>query len=380
MAAPNEKIDSSFFRVSREGKIVRIYLCGSWRLNHLEEIRSQLTTLKLQPSDHVALDGREVVEVDTAGAMLIYRAILGQGIDPDTVQTIHFKKEHLNIGLLVKERLEAFDVFTRSRELGIIEKVGKTALDGLQNIKAILTFLGEATYEAILAATKPTLIRVKELFIHLERAFIDAIPVITMVTFLIGVVVSYLFALQIEKYGANIFVVDAVALAMCRELSPIIVAIIVAGRSGSAFTAHIGTMKLNEEIDAMETLGLSPMQVLVLPRLLALIVAMPLLVFLGDIAGIIGGMLIADQRLGITGLTFVERLHTVLPTKSFIVGMIKAPVFAIFIAVIGCRMGLAVENNARSIGTNTTSTVVQSIVSVIILNAIFAVVFAELGI
>jgi phospholipid/cholesterol/gamma-HCH transport system permease protein len=139
-------------------------------------------------------------------------------------------------------------------------------------------------------------------------------------------------------------------------------------------------MRLNEEIDAMTTIGLSPMQVLVLPRLLALIIAMPLLVFVGDVIGIIGGMLIAEIRLDITGTTFIERLRTVLPLRSVLVGIIKAPVFAAFIAVIGCRMGLNVEKNARSVGLSTTSTVVQSIVSVIILNAIFAVIFVELGI
>ena len=157
-------------------------------------------------------------------------------------------------------------------------------------------------------------------------------------------------------------------------------AIIVAGRSGSAFTAHIGTMKLNEEIDAMQTIGLSPIRVLVLPRILALMVAMPLLTFIGDVVGIFGGMLISDLRLGISMTTFLNRLQVVVPVRSFMVGLIKAPVFAIFIAVIGCRLGLTVENNARSVGLSTTATVVRSIVAVILLNAAFAVLFVELGI
>jgi phospholipid/cholesterol/gamma-HCH transport system permease protein len=139
-------------------------------------------------------------------------------------------------------------------------------------------------------------------------------------------------------------------------------------------------MKINEEIDAMKTLGLSPMQVLVIPRMLALMLSLPLLVFIGDVAGILGSMVIADLRLGITGVTFLDRLHAVLPVRSFMVGMIKAPVFAAFIAIIGCQLGLAVENNARSVGINTTATVVRSIVAVILLNAAFAIIFVELKI
>jgi phospholipid/cholesterol/gamma-HCH transport system permease protein len=203
---------------------------------------------------------------------------------------------------------------------------------------------------------------------------------VALVTFLIGVVVAYLSAMQLQKYGANIFIVDGIGLTMARELSPVLVAIIVAGRSGSAFTAQIGAMKINEEIDALQALGLSPIHVLVLPRLIALILAMPLLTFVGDVIGIAGGALIANEMLGITPITFYERLQTVLPLKAYLVGLGKAPVFAAVIALIGCRMGFRVENTATSVGINTTSTVVQSIVSVILLDAAFAVIFQKLGI
>jgi len=167
---------------------------------------------------------------------------------------------------------------------------------------------------------------------------------------------------------------------VCRELSPLLVAVIVAGRSGAAFTAQIGTMKVQEEIDAISTLGLSPIQVLVLPRLVAITVALPLLVFVGDLAGIAGGMLIAAWQLEIFATTFLDRLHGVLPLSAPVVGLVKAPVFAAFIALIACRMGMLVARDARSVGINTTSTVVQSIVWVIVLDAVFAVVFQQLGI
>jgi phospholipid/cholesterol/gamma-HCH transport system permease protein len=292
----------------------------------------------------------------------------------------NFTQESLNIIQLVEKAYGAPKNPFEKPELGIIGRIGKGSSETGTLLMRLTEFIGESSAELARSFGHPRRFRLKELFVQLELAGVDAIMIVALVTFLIGIVIAYLFGIQIEKYGANIFIVDAVGLAICRELSPILVAIIVAGRSGSAFTAQIGTMKLNEEIDAMRTLGLSPMRVLVVPRMLALMISMPLLVFIGDVAGILGSMVISDLRLGITGITFLERLHTVLPVRSFLVGMIKAPVFAAFIAIIGCQLGLAVENNARSVGINTTATVVRSIVAVILLNAAFAIIFVELKI
>ena len=195
-----------------------------------------------------------------------------------------------------------------------------------------------------------------------------------------GVVLTYQIALQLSSYNADIYIVDITGMVILREFGPLITAIIAAGRTSTSFTAQIGTMKLNEEIDAITTFGLSPMRVLVLPRVLALMLVMPLLVFIGDVTGILGSMLIADLKLNITGITFIERLRVVLTVKSFFVGLIKAPVFAMFIGIIGCRLGMKVEDNARSVGLNTTATVVESIVAVILLNAGFAILFSQLKI
>ncbi len=209
---------------------------------------------------------------------------------------------------------------------------------------------------------------------------LDAIPIVALVTFLIGVVFAYLLGVQAQRYGAGIFVVDGVGLAICRELSPMLVAVVIAGRSGAAFTAQIGSMKVQEEIDAIRTLGLSPVQVLVIPRLVALTLALPLLVFVGDLCGIAGGLWAASWQLDIVPAAFLDRLHAVLPMSAVVVGLAKAPVFAVFIAVIACRMGLLVARDARSVGENTTSTVVQCIVSVIVLDAAFAVALQWMGI
>jgi phospholipid/cholesterol/gamma-HCH transport system permease protein len=190
---------------------------------------------------------------------------------------------------------------------------------------------------------------------------------------------AYLFASQADKVGATIFVVDAVSIGICRELSPVLTAIIVAGRSGSAFTAQLGTMKMSQEIDAIRVMGLSPLQVLVLPRIFALTLAMPLLVFAGDVFGILGGFFISNTSLEISWVTFTSRLQGALQLRHVYIGLAKAPIFAIVVALISCRLGLTVEDNARSVGINTTATVVQSVVTVILLDAMFAIILQNMG-
>ncbi len=231
---------------------------------------------------------------------------------------------------------------------------------------------------AFLGATVAGRLRQRELAVQLEQAGLNAIPVVALVTALIGVVIAYLLGLQATKYGANIFVVDGVAIGATREFAPIIVAVIVAGRSGAAFTAQLGSMRLTEETDAIRTLGLSPMQVLVVPRVLALMLALPLLVFVGDLMSLLGAMAIAGPMLDITPAMFLSRLREALDLRHVVVGLVKAPVFALFIAIIGTRMGMTAARDTRALGAATTSTVVQSIVAVILLDALFAVLLQAL--
>jgi len=326
-----------------------------------------------------AIDGTELSQLDTAGAMTLLAAA---GIEPpgDPSRFRNFAPRHAKVLRLVLERYHPTPYPTEEPTLPLVQEIGRSALAVGQRVLGLLAFFGETATAFGRTLRVPRLARPRELFVQLERTCVYAIPIVALVTFLIGVVVAYLSAMQLQKYGANIFIVDGIGLTMARELSPVLVAIIVAGRSGSAFTAQIGAMKINEEIDALQALGLSPIHVLVLPRLLALIIAMPLLTFVGDIVGIAGGALIANSRLGITPVTFYERLQTVLPLKAYIVGLVKAPVFAAVIALIGCRMGFRVETTATSVGINATSTSVKSDVSVILLDAAFAVVFQKLGI
>lgn len=265
------------------------------------------------------------------------------------------------------------------RRPGVVAQIGWHASALARLLAGHLNFFG-ATCAALAAVlVRPTRLRPRELSAQLERAGLAAIPVVALVTSLIGVVLAYLLALQAAKYGASIFVVDGVAIGATREFAPVIVAVIVAGRSGAAFTAQLGSMRLTEEIDAIRTLGLDPWQVLVVPRVLALVLALPLLVFVGDVASLLGAMLITASMLDIGPGAFVERLQSALDLRHVIVGLVKAPVFAFVIAVIGTRMGMTAERDSRAVGAATTSTVVQSIVAVILLDAAFAVVLQAMG-
>lgn len=357
-----------------------LYLVGVWRLPNLVAISQALTGLRLRLPNRFVLDGSRLRELDTAAGFTLFRHLAAIGCNESMVSVRGFDQRHRRLLRLVHERMRAPPAQAHSAHLGLVQGLGAAAIALWRLLRTHNAFVGVVTLDLLALFRRPKLFRFKETVSQFEAAGLDAIPIVALVTLLIGVVFAYLLGVQAQNYGANIFVVDGVGLAICRELSPLLAAVIVAGRSGAAFTAQIGTMKVQEEIDAIRTLGLSAIQVLVIPRLVAIMVALPLLVFVGDVAGIAGGMLVGAWQLDIAAATFIDRLHAVLPMSALIVGLAKAPVFAAFIAIIACRMGMLVARDARSVGESTTSTVVQSIVWVIVLDAVFAVVLQHLGI
>ena len=357
-----------------------LYLIGVWRLPNVAAILDELRALRLQARNRLVMDGSKLEALDTAAGFILLRHLADIGCTESMVSARGFDPRHQRLLTLVHERMTTPPARGHSAHLGLVQGVGAAALRLADLLRTHTAFVGEVALGMLSLVRRPGLFRPRETVSQFEAVCLDAIPIVALVNFLIGVVIAYVLGVQAQRYGANLFVADGIALGVCRELSPILGSVLVAGRSGAAFTAQIGTMKVEEEIDAISTLGLSPVQVLVIPRLVALVIALPALVFVGDVAGIAGGMLAGAWQLEIAPQVFVDRVHGVLEMRHFLVGLVKAPVFAAFIAVIACRMGLLVARDARSVGENTTSTVVQCIVWVIVLDAAFAVLFQHLRI
>jgi phospholipid/cholesterol/gamma-HCH transport system permease protein len=358
-------------------KALRLEVSGVWRLSTFNAF---LPAEFLATSLPVVVDGSAITYLDTSGAWALLRAMYDGNVALDEVTFAGFSPEHLAILELVKQNFAASLTATKPVKRAYLARLGEIMTIGWHRAHGMLAFIGLLSVELAQLLAYPRHFRLKEFTNQVEVILVYAVPLAFAMMFLLGLVFSYLLGIQAKQYGANIFVVDGAALAVCRELAPVIVAILVAGRSGAAITAQLGTMKVYEEIDAISVLGLSPYAVLVIPRILALVIALPLLVFVGDVAGLLGSMLVAAQQLDITPASFIGRLDQVLELKTVLIGLLKAPVFALFIGVIACYMGFNVARDARSIGLNTTATVVESIVSVILLNAIFAILLVKLGI
>ena len=356
-----------------------VQLTGAWRLHGLPAVTAALRGLERPGAGRLVLDGSALESIDTAGATLLLDRLAALGFEPAALGRRHFGAAQARLLDLVRERMPA-SAAAGYRRFGLSHRLGNAIFRLLADLHRAVTFTGLVALDLAKLARRPALARPRETVAQFESVCIDAIPIVVLVNFLIGVVVAYVLGVEAQRYGAGIFVADGIALAVCRELSPILGSVLVAGRSGAAFTAEIGTMKVEEEVDAIATLGLSPVQVLVVPRLLALGLAMPLLVLLGDFAGVAGGVFVGATALGIPPNVFIDRVHSALEMRHFVVGLAKAPVFALFIAMIACRLGLEVKGDARSVGRNTTSTVVQCIVWVFVLDAGFAALFQRLGI
>lgn len=260
----------------------------------------------------------------------------------------------------------------------LFERVGKSTVDQIKQLLEALSFIGETAHALVKIILQPKRIRWRPILFNIRTAGFDALPIVGLLSFLLGIVVAYQGAGQLRQYGANIFVADLVGLSMLREFAPLMTAIIIAGRSGSAYAAQIGTMAVTEEIDAMRTLGISPQELLVLPKVIALFIAMPLLTVFADALGVFGGMLMAQQQLDVGFIEFLDRFVKAVSPTAFMIGVGKAPIFALIIAMVGCFQGFRTRGGADSVGRQTTRSVVQSIFLVIVADALFSVAFSML--
>ena len=365
-----------------EGGAVLLQAGGQWDARNVTRLDQQLRGLASPEHARLVLDLGQVERLDTAGAWLLHRTVKGfraRGGDADYAGLTPAYRAMLE-QVAANDQPAEIEPPRPSALLAVLERVGRGAVDVAAEAKQQVAFLGLLLVTMLQTLRHPGRLRLVPLVYHMEKVGFNALPIIGLISFLIGVVLAYQGATQLQRFGAEIFVVNLIAVSVLREIGILLTAIVIAGRSGSAFTAEIGSMVVNEEVDAMRTLGLDPMEVLVLPRVLALVITLPLLAFFADMMGLFGGMLMCWAVLEISPGLYVERLQDAVSLWSFWVGIIKAPVFAFLIAMVGCLEGLRVSRSAESVGQQTTRSVVTGIFLVIVVDAMFSVFFAAVGV
>jgi phospholipid/cholesterol/gamma-HCH transport system permease protein len=356
-----------------------IHCSGDWTLAGIKQLQRQLE-LPRWPNATITIDGSAIRTMDTAGAWLLFRTYQGSKQSGQSFVLQGFKKANTDLLELITHYATAQQPTLPSPSIGFLEKIGRETYDRFIQLINFLAFIGETFLVLVRSLLSPSQIRWAALFANLHSAGLAALPIIGLMAFLMGVVLAYQGGTQLSTYGANIFIVDLVGITLLRELAPLLTAILVAGRSGSAYTAQIGTMQVTQEIDALQTLGISPMELLVIPKLLALIILMPLLSAFADVLGVIGGMLIAKVSLGVNVTDFLERFPQAVSLTHYLIGIGKAPVFAAVIAIVGCYQGFQVKGGAEVVGKRVTTSVVQAIFLVIVVDAVFSILFNLLGI
>ncbi len=354
-----------------------IECAGAWRLDELSSVENEIAAVQLGAQASWSIDMTDVQELDFAGALLLTQML-------DKIQFSGLEEisglslEHGQVLQLVAQHARREETATDPGATPWLERVGRSTIDQGNQLVDLLAFVGETslTLPNVLKAWKK--LRIPEITSAIYHGGVTAVPIVALLTFLMGVVIAFQGGRPLEDYGVNIFVVDLVVLTMFREMAPLITAIIVAGRTGSAYTAEIGTMIVTEEVDALRAMAISPIEFLVLPKLWALVLSLPLLTLLADVMGVFGGILISQLALGVDAVDFIERIPSAMEPSSFWVGIIKAPIFAVLITIISCYRGFQVKSSAQSVGRETTVSVVQSIFVVMVADALFSIVFNEL--
>lgn len=366
----------SFEIIRRDGEDA-LAVTGDWTVRTISRVDDRLRALE-EDGAPSALDVTRLGTIDTAGALVLVRTI-GPGTAPRLVG------RHPTAGSLIDQVRAASEPCEEvARPPGslfdLLERAGRGSVHIWRETVETLSFLGEAIVTSLMLIVRPLRLRWTPMVAIMEDAGLDAMPIVAFLSFFVGMVVAFIGATTLADFGATIFVVELVGISMMREFGVILTAVILAGRTNSAFTAQIGAMRMRQEIDAMTTLGLSPMEVLVAPRIFAMVLMTPILAFIATLAGIAGGIFVGWLALDINPVVFFARLQDYVPVSNFWVGMSKAPVFGLLVALIGCRQGLQVGGSVQSLGRHTTTSVVQALFGIIVIDAIFAIFYMEMGI
>jgi phospholipid/cholesterol/gamma-HCH transport system permease protein len=369
--------EAAAFKIEDGGGGKRALLTGDWTATQLGLTPDRLVT-ELGGAKDVTLDLTGIGRCDTSGAWSVLRAT-GEKADSDKIVATPELKKLLD---MVQKATEAEPTPAPARHTltAFFERIGRGVVDIGVNVFDTMVFNGHLLVAIGRMIANPRRIRWAAVFSLAERAGLDAIPIVAITTFFIGAVVGLLGANLLSQFGAQVFAVELIGIAVLREFNVLITALLLAGRSASSFAAEIGAMKMNQEIDAMSVLGVDAFDALVFPRFLALLLTIPLLVFIATLAGLFGGMVVATTVLGLSPAAFYQRLIDNVGITQFWVGMSKAPVMAVVIAGIGCRQGMAVGGDVESLGRRVTSAVVQAIFAAILIDSIFALIYMKLNV
>lgn len=354
-----------------------LYCLGDWRVNRLGKAESEIAHLPKIEQSALSVDGAELSHLDSAGAWLIYKTITALRSKNAAVSLNNFSKPHTDLFTLLKDKMGTLKMSHEpKKEKNFFAMIGQHTIAHVKDALDFLGFLGEMSLIMRTFIFKPGRIQWRAVLRTVEDAGYHALPIIALLSFLVGIVLAYQLGRQLETYGANIYIVDLSGMAILREFGPLITAIIVAGRTGSSFTAQIGLMKVNEEIDALKTMGLSAPNRIVIPRIWGTMLALPLLTLWSNAFAVFGSMVMSRSMLDITMRDFLTRFNDAIDSTTLWTGLGKTPVFALAIALVGCFQGFRVTYTAESIGARTTMSVVQAIFLIIIIDAVFSVLYS----
>jgi phospholipid/cholesterol/gamma-HCH transport system permease protein len=373
---------SPYFEYQRESDALTISLKDDWTFSNTKELDDAMRNIQGNGARRITFQCGGLHNIDIAGAWVLFRKSKEFESEGRDTQFLGFKAAHFKFlqnitdirdSAVAVQSAEPAVLTESGRLRRILETVGRTAAAGIEDVGRIA--------QAILSGvTHPSRLALDETIRQIEHTGARAVPIVMLIAFFMGIVLAYQGANQLAEFGAEIFVVDLVTVSMLREMGVLLAAIMAAGRSGSAFAASIGVMKLNEEIDALRIMGLNPNHVLVAPRIVGLLISLPFLAVLGMLAGMVGGMALSVLALDMSAVQYIERTAASANIQDFLVGLVKAPVFALLIAGVGTLRGIQVSGSAEQLGRLTTTAVVQAVFLVVFADAIFTVVFSRLGI
>jgi phospholipid/cholesterol/gamma-HCH transport system permease protein len=353
---------------------------GPWTVQALGHLYKKFSTGAFPKGKQLTFNGESITAFDSAGALAVVKCLAVLEQHDNQVELTHFTNEqHELIHLVLSKKEELSYKVPELDPENILYQIGKETEHKLMQVDGLVILVGDLSLKFFEAIGQWRRFQLPSIISNIDTAGLRALPIVALLSFLIGVVLAYQMGLQLETYGANIYIAYLSGMAIFREFAPLITAIIVAGRTSSSFTAQLGSMKINEEIDALLTMGLSPTELLVLPKVLGLLIVFPLLIFWADIFSILGSMFMSKTMLSVGYGDFLQRLKESVGLDQLMLGLYKAPAFALLISLVGCFQGFRVQASADSIGSQTTKSVVQSLFLIIISDAIFSVAYSWMG-